>query len=296
MAGGMFDNFGSSVKGMFTDGAGEKAIIYIYLKDLSKKTTDEDFNQETKEINKLQTQLMKNAKNKISLSSMKDDIKSAFTPGSGSSEKVGEVDSEHDNFFKFKVQYNPATISLSSLNGKIPTRSTEGGMSKLYDYTFSGKSKLSFDLVFDACDNMNAFMLNDVVNTNFTGLANKGLDMFKNGGNNFSVRKRMDAMMSLMSSSETQQVIFFWSSMSFRGTLTDIDNKFTMFNPQGHPIRGEMHIELTQDKGIKDLNYEETYWQNAFKQVFKEKDGIGVGGGLGFSNKYLNNNFINLGL
>ena len=63
MAGGMFDNFGSSVKGMFTDGAGEKAIIYIYLKDLSKKTTDEDFNQETKEINKLQTQLMKNDKN-----------------------------------------------------------------------------------------------------------------------------------------------------------------------------------------------------------------------------------------
>ena len=41
MAGGMFSNFTSSMKGIFTDGAAEKAILYIYLVDLSQKQDDD---------------------------------------------------------------------------------------------------------------------------------------------------------------------------------------------------------------------------------------------------------------
>jgi hypothetical protein len=107
----------------------------------------------------------------------------------------------------------------------------------------------------------------------------------------------MDAIMSLLSSAATQQVVFFWAKMCFRGTITDVGNKFTMFNPQGNPIRGEMHIELTQDKAAKHLNYDDNYWDEAFNKCFKPKDGLaGAAGGISTANAFLNNNFINLNL
>ena len=139
-------------------------------------------------------------------------------------------------------------------------------------------------------------MINDVVNTNVTGLVNKGLDAYSHGGLTHSVRKRMDAIMSLLSSRATQQVIFAWGKMIFRGSITDVENKYVMFNPAGNPIRGEMHIELTQDKATADLKYDETYWDKAFKDCFKEtsKDGLSGLSGNSFVQRASNNPFFNI--
>ena len=314
MALGAIDNLGTSVKGMFTDGAGEKAVLYVYLADISKSATkeenDADFKKEMGDLNDLEKDIMKKAQNKASFkgsmqnggASLVEGIKNTFKPGGKSADNIGELDTEHNKFVKIKVQYNPATIRLSSVSGKIQSLKGEEGIDRLSVYRFKGKSKISFDLIFDDEDNMNAFMLNDVVNSNFTGAANKGLNTLQHGGNNYSVRKKMDAMMSLLSSSHTQQVLFVWSNMCFRGSLTYVGNKFTMFNPEGHPIRGEMHLEITQNKQIEELKYDERYWQNAFKNCFKEKNAI-ENAGIAAANsssstmdKIFNNNFINLSL
>lgn len=294
---------------MFTDGAADKAILYIYLTDLSKKNqsqeeSETDFNTEVGALNSLQKDLLKKVKKSLG-GTIKDGlvdfgkgVVSTLTPGSKSADSIGEVDSDHPSFIKFPVQYNPATINLYSVNGKVQSRKGEEGIDKLNVYKFTGKSKLSIDLVFDDCDNMNAFGLNDVVNTNFSGAINKGINAYRHKGNNYSVRKKMDAIMSLLSSSATQQVVFYWANMAFRGTITDVGNRFTMFNPQGHPIRGEMHLELTQDKSNEDLKYDEQYWDNAFQKVFKEKKGgfEGVASMSSAFKKATNNNFINLGI
>ncbi len=52
MAGGMFSNFTSSMKGIFVDGAAEKAILYIYLVDISKK---QDINANVLDVRKQET-------------------------------------------------------------------------------------------------------------------------------------------------------------------------------------------------------------------------------------------------
>ena len=302
-AGGVMANLGTSAQGMFTDGAGDKAILCIYLAEINKTggNRQEDFASEFKQINEMQTKLLKSARSKLKAPTSLNPLNLV---GSQSSDKIGDLDTENTNFLRFRVQYNPATIRLYSVNGKIQSRKPEEGVDKLNVYTFTGKSKLSFDLIFDDCDNMNAFMLNDVVNTNITGVANKGLNTLSHGGNNYSVRKRMDAIMSLLSTSATQQVIFYWANMAFRGAITDVGNKFIMFNPQGHPIRGEMHIELTQDNAQKQFLYNDKYWTEAFSQTFKRKtagklvsEGLEASaGGSSAVNKAFNNNFINLGL
>ncbi len=302
-------NLGSSAKGMFSENVGEKALLYIYLIDLSGKndTTlldlsgSRSFIDEINNLNKLQKTLMKKTKGKLSLSSIASSIGDAVSdqidalkPGANSPDKVGTVDGD---FVKFKVQYNPATMRLYSVNGKVQSRRGQDSIDELKVYNYSGKSKLSFDLIFDDCDNMNAFGLNEAANVNMTSLVNKGLSAWSSGGLTHSVRKRMDAIMSLLSSSATQQVVFFWSNMVFRGTITDVGNKFTMFNPEGNPIRGEMHLEITQDRQFKDLKYDETYWENAFKQCFKAKSGLaGLAGGQSLTSKLTNNNLINLSL
>ncbi|MCR5402664.1 MAG: hypothetical protein K6E91_02460 [Butyrivibrio sp.] len=289
------DNFGSSLKGMFTDGAGEKAVLYIYLTDAFSIKSKDDFNKEVGELNTLATSLMKETKSRISPGNLWKDAKNTFIPGSSGPDKVGELTSDK-KFIKFTVQYNPQTVRLSSVSGKVQAKKADGGIEKLDVYNFAGKSKLSFDLIFDDCDNMNAFMINDVVNTNVSGLVNKGLDAYSHGGLTHSVRKRMDAIMSLLSSRATQQVIFAWGKMIFRGSITDVENRFIMFNPAGNPIRGEMHIELTQDKATADLNYDETYWDKAFKDCFKPatKDSLTGLKGNSYLDRLSNNPFLNI--
>ena len=310
VASSLGSNFGSSVKGMFSENAGEKAILYIYLFDLSgkKDTTMEDlkdrFKDETDALNNLQSDLLKKTKGKLSLSAIKNSVGgalkdqfNALKPGANSADNVGVVDTQHSSFVKFKVQYNPATIRLYSVNGKLQSRKGQEGIDELKVYSFTGKSKLSFDLIFDDCDNMNAFGLNEIANANVTSAVNKGLSAWSSGGLEHSVRKKMDAIMSLLSSAATQQVVFFWANMAFRGTITDVGNKFTMFNPQGNPIRGEMHLELTQDKQFEDLRYDETYWENAFQNCFKPKSGLaGAAGGVSLAKKLTNNNLVSLDL
>ena len=304
MAGGMFSNFTSSMKGIFVDGAAEKAILYIYLVDISQK---QEIKANVLDVRKQESALMKKAKKTLSIT---DDLKGLgsgfldfFTPGAKSQQKVGKVDDDNDKFLKFEVQYNPATIRLSSVNGKVQEkRREEGVQDKLHVMKFEGKSKLSFDLIFDDCDNMNAFAFNDIANINFSSMANKAVSLLQNAGTTHSVRKRMDAIMSLLSSPSTQQVVFFWAKMVFRGTVTSVNNRFTMFNPEGNPIRGEMHLEITQDKKYKDKLYDEQYWQKAFKECFKEPSGgfdvedaiAGVADEQSWMDIITNNPFLNI--
>ncbi len=281
--GDMVNNLASSAKGMFMDGAGEKAILCI----LRPQANYEDMTKQGDAMNQLEEKLLKSAKNRIGL----DGIKNAFTPGNKSSDgPIGETMSEDGNFVRVKVQYNPATIRLSTVNGKVQNR--REGTDPLQIFRYTGKSKLSFDLVFDDCDNMNAFMLENLT-PNVGNIASKATDMFSHGGLTHSVRKRMDAMMSLLVDKSAQQVIFYWSKMSFRGALTNVQNRFTMFNPAGNPIRGTMHLEITQDKSNTSVSYQEKYWTNSFEKMFKKGNEAGM---ASVASQVLSNNILNISL
>ncbi len=262
----MLGSMGQSAKGMLFDGAVDKAVIYI----LNPAAQPIEFEEVVKEANSLHKTLMNKAKKSLSMDDFKAGVKDMLPKKLGND--ITEVSKENSKFVKFTVQYNPASIKLSTVNGKIPSRMQDGGFDSLKIYNFSGKSKLSFELVFDDVDNLNAFMLENIT-PNVGNISKTAINRYthsNDGKTTFSVRKQMDAIVSLLTSVGSQQVIFYWANMCFRGTVTNVQNRFTMFNTAGNPIRGTMHLELTQDKGNTDLDYDEGYWEKAFQKCFKD--------------------------
>lgn len=147
-----------------------------------------------------------------------------------------------DKIFKFTVQYNPATISFSTSNSMALDLPSENDKKTKYrrkrrkpEESFSADSTLSFNLIFDDCN---------------------------------GVRKKMDSIMSLLSSSFTQQVIFYWANMIFRGTVTNVSNTYNMFDSKGVPIRGTMNLSISQ-KTNDTVAGDKKYWDDAFNFYFK---------------------------
>lgn len=304
--GSMMSNLGSSAKGMLTDGAGEKAIIY--LPNPNYFNPDSSHGIDNKKLNEaatdLEEKLTGNSIGGAAASSIKgalskgaDAAKAAKNIGGGvldgmDSGKVAKFAKENEKFMRLKLQFNPASIRMDSVNGKVQDINGGGNdVNKLLqEKEFTGRTKMSFDLIFDDVDNMDAFMLQEAANINVTNLADKGINMITHKGNTFSVTDKMEAFMSLISLSGSQQIIFFWGKMSFRGIVTGVSNSYTMFNTSGNPIRGTMHLEITQDNKKDDaFSYDNKTWDNSYKKVFASDEG----GGTSVLKKLTNNNILN---
>ena len=291
-------NLGRSAAGMFVDGCVEKAALYILnpiyeTEDFSDKALGDAANDLVKKLRDGASDNSKlsgvgealNTKNLKKVENFGNDEKGAF---------IGKKSELREEFIKIPVQYNPETIRIYSLIGKQQEMNkSEGGMNRLVVTNFSGKTRMSFDLIFDDCDIVDAFMLEGIP-VNVSGAAQKVADMAMKGGLTHSVRKRMDAILSLLSSLRTQQVVFAWAKMTFRGALTTVNNKYTMFNTDGNPIRGTMHLEITQETTENNqFVYDNNEWEKAFKTRFADSDS--VGGASGFS-KVVNNSILNLNI
>ncbi len=308
--GDMMSNLGSSAKGMIFDGGGEKAIIFLpnpnYFDPDKGNTRLDVMNTAAEEIEKdllaggiagAAGSVMDNAKNALGNAANKAGNSKGFFGKVGDyitskdPNKVAEEYDKNDKFMKVVVQFNPQSIRMDSLNGSVQDINS-GDVNKLVQQKdFLGRTKMSFDLIFDDVDPMDAFMLNEVANLNMTSLARKGMNMAEHAGNTFSVTKRMEAFMSLLATNGAQHVIFFWSKMTFRGQVTGVSNKYTMFNTSGNPIRGTMHLEITQDASKTDaFEYENKSWDKSYHKVFSQ----GRGGGTSTLSKLTNNSILNI--
>ncbi len=282
----------NSAKGMIVDGVTEKAVLYV-LNPATSKLTLSDVADAANEMMKT----LKNGsiKDKSPDLFSKEGLKDLTGYGSKSSKNpVGDVAEEDSQkrWIKFKVQFNPETLRLYSANGRLQSMDRkDNGIGKLNIVNLSGKTKLSFELVFDDVDNIDAFMLENLT-PNVGNVASKAGDMITHaGGDGHSVKKQMDAFLSLLSTFETQQVVFCWAKMSFRGTLTSVGNTFTMFNKYGNPVRGVMRLEITQEMTpTNELKYEDKMWDDAFYKRFTE----GSVGAKSTAEKIMNNNVLNI--
>lgn len=285
-----------SAKGMIFAGAKEKAALYI-LNPAYYDITDQQIG---KAANDIVGKIKKGGKDEGLL----DKAKNALVPAAVDKTKtfgndlkgksIGKVSNLRKEFIKVEVQFNPQSIRLYSGIGKQQDlERKDNGMNKLVVTNLSGKTRMSFDLIFDDVDITDAFMLEGIP-VNVSQGVNKAVDKIKHGKEIHSVRKVMDAFLSLLASLKTQQVIFAWSKMTFRGTLTNVDNTFTMFNTKGNPVRGIMHIEITQEireNSKTNFRYDKGEWDKAFKNRFKKSDSVGS---KSTASKIMNNNVLNI--
>lgn len=208
---------------------------------------------------------------------------------------------ENNGYIALGVQYNPTSLHLDTTAGRQMKYSGEAGNTQLQQYDAPASTTLSFELLFDDCNRMDAFMMseNPVTNLSISNVYNFTTDIVRNAmGNKYSVQQQMEGLLSLLTIEQARHVIFFWAGMVFRGEVTNVTTNYTMFNKKGYPIRGKLGIQIRQGDGTKEAGgpdktyaFNEDYWKDAFDQTFKEPgmaDKIMGGIGKGTNNSLLN--------
>ncbi|MCR5748242.1 MAG: hypothetical protein K6G03_11090 [Lachnospiraceae bacterium] len=198
------------------------------------------------------------------------------------------------SYIALELQYNPSSIRIDTMAGSQYDYSGEGGNQQLRVYESPVSTTLNCELLFDDCNNMDAFMLNDnpVTGLTVSNLANSITSAVKG---KYTVQRQMEGILSMLTVDPAKNVIFFWGNMCFRGQLTQVNTAYTMFNKKGFPVRGKMGIAIRQgssvNKGEEALNYDDSYWDHAFDATFTEK-----GNQQSTWRKATNNALLNLNL
>ena len=180
-----------------------------------------------------------------------------------------------NGFTGIEVQYNPGSISLNSQSGDNERGRRSGRNRLIAQITRPVFTTMNFQLVFDDVNPKDAFMINSM---SATGDAIAGISRYsfrKPEGEEdpgwslekkeYSVRKQVDGLVSLLANDATRQVVFFWAQMCFYGEVTKVNSRYTMFNPSGCPVRGVVDLTIRHESD----EYEDEYWNKAFDTIFK---------------------------
>ena len=184
------------------------------------------------------------------------------------------------NFIALEVQYNPTSLRLDTTAGRQMSYGGSNGSVEVKQYTTPAATTLSCELLFDDCNNMDAFMLSDNPLTGATAsnLKNMGTSIYQNAKNGGYKLAR--------------------EPKDYKGEMTEVTTKYTMFNKKGYPIRGTVTIQIRQGDGSaeakdpdKAYRYDDSYWISSFDKTFTP-----MGAGQSTFSKVTNNNFLNLKL
>ncbi len=180
-----------------------------------------------------------------------------------------------DNYSVLEVQYNPASINISSNGGGMLSRPPAGDAGAFQMQVSSNVMRTNFtvDLVFEDVNISDAFHL-DGLNMNAQDLAQTALSFTKNTfGEGYSVQKQCDGLLSLLNFKRLKQVIFVWSDMFFHGELTSVDVRYEMFDKLGNPILAQVRLTIQQNDSTKSIKYvsDDEQWDSAFDIAFGEE-------------------------
>lgn len=183
-------------------------------------------------------------------------------------------------YHMLKVKYNPSRIQLDSRTGSFMQAGPGGAVANaLSQITMPAQTTLSFELLFDEENHQDAFMFDKITNLSAGAVVSDAAGMAKTrSGEGYTVRPQVEALIGMLTQSETRQVVFYWSDMAFAGEVVSVDAKYTMFNSNGNPIRAV--VRLTIQQGGEDRNgLEDAYWDKAFDEL--DGSGSGIAGKVG---------------
>lgn len=170
-----------------------------------------------------------------------------------------------------QVKYNPSKISLSAAGGSFMEAGAGGaGTNTLTQVTMPTQTVMQVELLFDDENHPDAFMWEKYTNLTAGALVSDAAALAKTiMGRGYSVQAQIEGMIALLSQSETRQVVFYWSDLCYAGEVTAVGAKYTMFNPQGNPIRGTVTLSIQQG-GVDELA-SASYWDKAFDRLFVDE-------------------------
>lgn len=175
---------------------------------------------------------------------------------------------ESYGYHVLKVKYNPSKIHFESRAGSFIHPGP--GANTLTQVTMPAETSMSVELLFDEENHADAFLFEKVTNLSVGAAVSDVAGVVKNvAGEGYTVKPLVEALMGMLTQSETRQVVFYWSQMAFAGEVTNIDAVYTMFNPIGNPIRATVRLTIQQGEHgtIRERKREGNYWNQAFDKL-----------------------------
>jgi hypothetical protein len=132
---------------------------------------------------------------------------------------------------RFEVQFNPGEYSLSK-GSQYSEIDIPGIDSPLLQFVRGQNERLTLDLFFDTTDD---------------GMGDDVTD----------VRERTRSIYQLVKQQPKThappRITFTWGSLSFRAVVESVRQRFTLFNPQGVPLRATLSVTFREYRELKEL-------------------------------------------
>lgn len=183
---------------------------------------------------------------------------------------------------RFKVQFNPSTLSINGYGGgmaqitnlsrdrkgKGDKKDSSGGIT----YEEAGTHiEMSVQLIFDNSNHLTAFP-GDIYGMNVSNAlgAAGGAAAKKLLGKRPSIQEEVEGFLGMLRSQYTRAVSFVWGSMAYTGVCNSVGAKYTLFNPSGEPIRAQVNFRMIcADESVSKGQM--GYWKDMYK-TFTESD------------------------
>lgn len=163
-----------------------------------------------------------------------------------------------EEVIRFAVQFNPAELSIAA-EGEDESQDyvsdAAGSGSVIRKRQLSSRARVSFRLIFDGTDNEDAFLSEsavlhpDTMKKNAGNYRSSPKGLLNAGGNRKSqkehtVQTQVEGLLAALRNEYTRKVSFIWGNLCYSGYLNTVQAEYTMFNPDGSPIRAEVRIGI----------------------------------------------------
>ncbi len=169
-----------------------------------------------------------------------------------------------------QVKYNPSSIRLYAQGGHQMMPGPGGvGVNMQVQSVIPAMTTMHVQLLFDDVNPQDAFMFDKFSNLSAGAVVSDVAGVVKNvRQDGYSVQKEIEALIALLLQSESRQIVFYWGDMVFAGEIINMNASYTMFNPQGNPIRGVVDMTIREGGPDGDSSSEE-YWDDAYKRLLQ---------------------------
>jgi hypothetical protein len=166
------------------------------------------------------------------------------------------------------VQFNPSTLRIESNANAYKIKGMLANLSDLPNQLDRQASiVLSTDLIFDTVQNADAFhgdalrlSSQDIISQAASAAYGAGK---KGAATSYTVLPQTSLMIAILLN--CYPVTFNWGRQAFSGVFTEMQAKYLMFSPAGHPIRSKVSIRIQQHLAAKT---DSAHWEKAYDNLF----------------------------
>lgn len=240
---------------------------------LLQKAVLEIVNQQPDEITVTDAQ----AKNSPGVSTRALNQKTSDALSSGGAGGAADTGKE---VIRFAVQFNPAELSVSAEGEDVSedyVADAAGSGNTISRRQLSSRARVSFRLIFDDTDNEDAFLSESAILHPET--MNRNAGNYRNSPDQIlsvrenrkkkkehTVRKQVEGLLAALRNEYTRRISFIWGKLCYSGYLNTIQADYTMFNPEGNPIRAEVRVGiLCMDENLEQGNMGQ--WQKHYDEL-----------------------------